>query len=113
MDPDQQAVEKFNISKTANTLATVLAAMYAWQLHGVLIGIATLIFLWAVRRWTANTISWRYIERSVERNREPNTSKLLKLTMASRWAWVIVTYIALAISAAQVCTGDQCKSIWN
>jgi amino acid permease len=113
MDRDQQAVEKFNISKSANTLGTVLAAAYAWQLHGILLGVVTLVFLWAVRRWTANVIALRYIKRTAETDEEPNTSKLLRLTMASRWAWVIVTYAALALSAAQVCTGDQCKSIWN
>lgn len=113
MDRDQQAVDKFNISKSANTLAAVLAAAYAWQLYGILVGIGTLIILWFVRRWTANAIALSYIERAVKRGEEPNTSKLLRLTMASRWAWVIVTYVALALSVAQVCTGDQCKSIWN
>ena len=113
MDRDQRAVEKFNISRTTNTLATILTAAYAWHLHGILVGIATLIFLWVVRRWTANAITWRYIERAVEQDLEPDTSKLLRLTMASRWAWVIATMIALALSGAQICTGNECKSIWS
>lgn len=113
MDRDQRAVEKFNASRVANTLMTGLAAAYAWQLHGIVLGIATLIFLWAVRRWTANALTWRYIERTVGRDEEPDTSKLLRLTMASRWAWVIATYAALALSAAEICTGNSCKSIWD
>lgn len=113
MDRNQKAVERFNTSRAANTVMTLLTAAYAWQLYGVLIGVATLLLLWFVRRWTANAITWRYIERVAERDEEPDAAKLLRLTMASRWAWVIVTLGALALSAAQICTGDQCKSLWG
>jgi hypothetical protein len=113
LDRHQHAVERFNVSRAANTLMTLLAAAYAWQLYGIVLGIATLLFLWLVRRWTANAITWRYIQRTVERDEEPDMTKLLRRTMASRWAWVIVTYIALTVSAAQVCAGNQCKSIWH
>lgn len=92
---------------------TVLAAAYAWQLHGLLIGIATLVFLWVVRGWTANKITWRYIERKAARDEDPDMAELLKLTMASRWAWVILAFIVLALSAAEVCSGQTCRSIWS
>jgi hypothetical protein len=110
---EDKALAKFNASRTLNTLMTVLAAAFAWQLHGLLIGIATLVFLWAVRGWTANRITWRYIERAAERDEEPDMVKLLRLTMASRWAWVIFVFIALAASAAEFCIGLTCRNIWS
>jgi hypothetical protein len=113
MDQDQRVVEKFNASRAANTLMTVLAAAYAWQLHGVLIGVGMLVFLWVVRRWTANAITWRYIEKAVERDEDPDLARLLRLTMASRWACVIFAFAVLAANAAQVCTGEHCESIWS
>lgn len=113
MDQDQRAVEKFGVSKAANTLMTVLVAAYAWQLHGIPVGIVTLVLLWVVRRWTANALTWRYIEKAAERDEDPDLPKLLRITMASRWAWVIAAFVALAISAAEVCTGGHCKSIWS
>jgi len=86
-DREQTAVDRFNVSRGFNTLMTIAASGYAWQLHGILVGAATLAFLWIVRGWTANAITRRYLERIAERDEEPDMSRLLRLTMASRWAW--------------------------
>lgn len=113
MDQEQRTAASFKTSKAVNTLATVLAAAYAWQLHGFLIGIAIILFLTIARGWTANVITMRYLDRLNTQDKDPDLHKLLRLTMASRWLWVVVTFVALALSAAQVCTGVQCKSIWS
>lgn len=108
-----KAVVKFHASRALNTLMTVSAAAYAWQLHGLLLGIGTLVFLWSVRRWTANAIAWRYIERVAERDEDVDIARLLKLTMRSRWAWVIFVFAVLAASGLEICSGQTCKSIWS
>lgn len=113
IDAEERAVTKFRVSRSANTLMSLLVAAYAWQLHGFFLGLATVIFLWAVRRWTANAITLRYIERTAERGEDPDVTRLLRLTMVSRWAWVIFVLLALAVSAAEVCAGTTCESIWS
>ena len=113
MKHEEKAIAHFNVSRTLNTLAVVAAAAYALQLHGWLVAFATLLFLWIARGFTANRITWWYIGRIAERDEEPDMAKLLKMTMAARWAWVIVAFLALAASGAEVCTEGACRSLWS
>lgn len=105
--------QSFFVDRGFNTLMTLSAAAYAWQLYGWIIGLAILGGLWIARRTTANFLTLRWAAKIATQDLEPDPASLLKWTSRSRWAWVILAFAALAISAAEVCSGTACKSIWG
>lgn len=110
---DEKTRETFNVDRAFNTLMTLSAAAYAWQLYGWIAGLAVLVGLWIARGITANAILYWRLAKAVAQDQEPDPASILKWTSRSRWAWVILAFVVLAISAAEVCTGTVCKSIWE
>ena len=111
--PEEEAAATYNADRGLNTLLAIGAAGYGWQLHGFWVGLAVLVALWFVRRFTANVITTRWLQRITDEDDEPGINRLLKRTSRARWAWVVLAYAGLALSAAEICDGPVCKSIWH
>ncbi|MBP7135060.1 MAG: hypothetical protein KBA57_01730 [Sphingomonadaceae bacterium] len=64
------------------------AGLYAWQLHGLMIGLGTILALWVIITISNYAILL--------------TSGSFAWIRLNRWGWVIVAYIAVALSGASV-----------
>lgn len=100
--------ESSSTDRTLNTFLVLVSAGYAWQIYGWVCGIVVLVTLFILRRIIEIIIFARWVGRS-----ESDFSALEKWTSRARWAVVIFALIGLAISAAEICYGAMCKSIWG
>ena len=83
-----------------NGIIAALPALYAWQLYGWLIAIAVFLFVLV----TLAAISWAVV---LDRMSARKASVI-------RIAFVVLIFVGLAVSAAQVCdfSTDTCRNIF-
>lgn len=89
--PTDDAGELLNVDKAkqdhdVHWLLMIGAGGYAWQLHGVLVGITVLVLL-LVAIAVSNILIM-------------SSSGSLRLIRLSRWGWLIAAYVLVAISGA-------------
>lgn len=80
-------------------IATISAILYAWQLYGWVFAILLWIGLIIVIASTNTLILYKYGN--------------FRWVRINRWFWIVIVFFGLALSAAEICHGSSCESIWG
>lgn len=101
---DHAAFEAWERGSTTYKGFVLLAGLYAWQVHGFFVGISVVVVV-AILTVAANAFVATRYERG---EKEP-----WKAMRVVRWVLGVTTFLALALSAAELCDGPtQCRSFF-